>query len=263
MYQPIVIIGIGELGGVFARAFLRAGHPVYPVTRGMNMNRAAENIVDPLLVLLAVAEKNFQAVMSNIPTRWRHRIGLLQNELLPRDWKSHQIEDPTVISVWFEKKKGMDANVLIPSRVYGPRAQLIADALAGIDIACKVLPGEEDLLYELVRKNVFVFTINIAGLVLAEGTTTETLWRQHNALARAIADEIIDVQQTLTGTTFDRKRLTAGLIEGINGNPRHKCKGRSALGRLERVITSAEAAGLKIPAIREIKKQLTRISSIR
>ena len=189
MNQPIVIIGIGELGGVFAGAFLHAGYPVYPVTRQMDIDQAAKMMPDPQLVLVAVAEKDFPPVMQTLPAPWRNRIGLLQNELLPRDWQSYRIDDPTVISVWFEKKKGMDTNELIPSRVYGPQAKLIAGALHGIDIACEVLSTEEDLLYELVRKNVFVFTINIAGLVLAEGTDTATLWAQHHELALAIADE--------------------------------------------------------------------------
>jgi hypothetical protein len=251
MNQPIVIIGIGELGGIFARAFLRAGHPVYPVTRQMDINEAANNMPDPQLVLIAVAEKDFSSVMQTLPVPWRSCIGLLQNELLPRGWQSYPIDDPTIISVWFEKKKGMDINVLIPSRVYGPQAKLMAGALHGIDIACDVLATENDLLYELVRKNVFVLTINIAGLKLAEGITTETLWAQHHELALAIADEVIDVQQWLTGATFDRNRLIDGLIEGINGDLKHKCKGRSAQGRLERLIAVADEAGLKIPRIKE------------
>jgi len=41
MNPPIVIIGIGELGGVFARAFLYAGYPVYPVTRGSQPDPAS------------------------------------------------------------------------------------------------------------------------------------------------------------------------------------------------------------------------------
>ena len=252
MNPPIVIIGIGELGGVFAKAFLRAGYPVYPVTRGMDVGQAAHQIPDPQLVLVAVAEKDFTAVMTTIPAPWRDRIGLLQNELLPGDWQSYPIAAPTVISVWFEKKKDMDTNVLIPSRVYGPHARLMADALQGIDIACDVLATTDDLLYELVRKNVFVLTINIAGLLLAEGTTTATLWAQHQELALAVANDVIDVQQYLTGETFDRQRLTDGLIEGINGDPNHKCKGRSARGRLERVIAAADAAGLEVPRIKKI-----------
>ncbi len=52
MKSPVIIIGIGEMGGVFARGFVQ----------------------------------------------------------------------PTVISVWFEKKKGRDVKVLIPSPAYGPAA---------------------------------------------------------------------------------------------------------------------------------------------
>ena len=256
MNQPVVIIGIGELGGVFAKAFLHAGHPVYPVTRNMDIEEAAKNLPDPLLALVAVAEKDFAAVMQTIPVSWRNRAGLLQNELLPRDWQLYHIDDPTVITVWFEKKKGMDFNVLIPSRIYGPQAEPMAAALSGIDIACKILPAADDLLYELVRKNVFVFTINIAGLVLPEGTTTADLWARHNELALAVADEVIDVQQWLTKTAFDRQRLIDGLIEGINGDLHHKCKGRSAPGRLQRVVAAADEAGLEIPRIRQIKTRI-------
>ena len=115
MKHPIAIIGIGELASVFARAFLRNGNPVYPVTCDMNIAEEAENLPDPQLVLVAVAEKDFNEVMETIPAQWRNKLVLLQNELLPRDWQAHAIENPTVISVWFEKKKGMDYHPLLPS----------------------------------------------------------------------------------------------------------------------------------------------------
>jgi hypothetical protein len=44
-----------------------------------------------------------------------------------------------------------------------------------------------------------------------------------------------------------------GLIEGINGDLQHNCRGRSARGRLERLSAVAGEAGLKIPRISEIK----------
>ena len=257
MNPPVVIIGIGELGGVFAKAFLHNGFAVYPVTREMNIVEAAQNFPAPRLVLVAVAEKDYHAVMQTIPDRWRKILCLLQNELLPQDWKSFEIANPTVISVWFEKKKGRDYNQLIPSQVFGPQAQLVADALAGIDISCQILDTEDDLLYELVRKNVFVFTINIAGLALPDGITTGTLWAQHNDLARSVADDVIDVQKWLTGETFDRNRLIDGMIEGINGDLHHRCKGRSAAGRLERILKFADEAGLTIPRIRQIQNDLS------
>jgi hypothetical protein len=261
MKPPIVIIGIGELGGIFGKAFLRNGHPVYPITRSTNIIAEAENLPDPQLVLAAVAEKDFHPVMKTIPEPWRSRLGLLQNELLPRDWEAHRIANPTVISVWFEKKKGMDHHALLPSPVYGPNAQVIAESLATIDIPCKSLADEGELIFELVLKNVFVFTINIAGLVLAEGTTTSTLWQKHQKLARDIANEIIDIQQFLTGTSFARDRLIEGFIAGVKGDPVHKCKGRTASGRLKRAVNLADEAGLKIQTIRDIHRLLSGISS--
>ncbi len=256
MNPPVVIIGIGELAGVFAKAFLRGGYPVYPVTRKMNMAAEAENLPDPQLVLVAVAEKDFQAVMQTIPDSWRNRLVLLQNELLPRDWKAYAIANPTVISVWFEKKKGMDYNVLMPSPVWGPNAHVIAESLAKIDIPCNILTGEDELVFELVLKNVFVFTINIAGLIMEEGATTSMLWQKHQKLALEVADNVIDLQEQATGKTFSRERLKKGLLAGIKGDPNHRCKGRSAHGRLTRMVELADDAGLKIQAIRAIRRRL-------
>ncbi len=142
MKPPIVIVGIGELASVFAKAFLRNGYPVYPITRNMNIAKEAENLPEPQLVLVAVAEKDFQQVMETMPARWRKRLVLLQNELLPRDWLAHAIDDPTV--------------------------------------------------------------------------------------------------------------MIEGLVNGIKGDPDHKCKGRSAPGRLARALETADQAGLNRAMVRDI-----------
>lgn len=39
--KPIVVLGIGELGSVFSRAFLENNHPVYPITRQSNIDELA------------------------------------------------------------------------------------------------------------------------------------------------------------------------------------------------------------------------------
>jgi hypothetical protein len=227
----------------------------------MNIADQADRIPQPELVLVAVAEKDFKPVMATIPTAWHTCTVLLQNELLPQDWEDYDIKKPTIISVWFEKKSGKAVKVLIPSPVYGPKAELIAESLGSIRIPCRVLASEKQLLYELVLKNVFVLTINIAGLVLEEGTTTEILWTQHNDFARTIADEVIDVQEQLTQAAFPRDQLIEGLAEGLYGDPQHKCKGRAAQGRLKRVLEIADQAGLKIPRIRGIRERLERLTA--
>ena len=56
MKSPVVLIGIGEMGGVFARGFLRAGYPVFPVTRRSDLAGAARAVPTPELVLVAKSD---------------------------------------------------------------------------------------------------------------------------------------------------------------------------------------------------------------
>ncbi len=254
--QPIVVIGIGEMGGVFTRGFLKLSYPIYPVTRHMEMEAIAAAIPEPALALVAVGENDLHATLEKIPAAWRDRLGLLQNELLPRDWQRHGITHPTVVAVWFEKKKGQDYKVLVPSPVYGPAAPLLEAALEALEIPAWELKDEEQLLFELVRKNVYILTTNIAGLVV--GGTVEELWAQHRTLARGVAEEVMDIQFRLIGRELDREQLVAGMVEGIKGDLEHKCTGRSAPARLERAIDHADHFELAVPKLREIHLQVGR-----
>lgn len=252
MKSPVVIIGVGEMGGVFARGILRVGHPVIPVTRNSNMQDVAAAYPQPQLVLVSVAENDLHTTLSQLPASWHTRVGLLQNELLPRDWEQYHFINPTVISVWFEKKKGQDVKVLIPSPVYGPQAGLLVAALAALDIPAVTLNSAEQLCYELVRKNVYILTTNICGLVT--GGNVQQLWNVHQELAREVAHEVIDIQEWLTSRTFDREQLIAGMVEGMEGDPEHMCMGRSAPGRLKRALQHADEAKLPVPKLREIDR---------
>jgi len=256
MKAPIVIIGIGEIAGVLAKAFLRNGYAVYPVTRAMSVADAAKETPDPSMVVVGVGEKAFSSVLETIPIEWRARLVFIQNELLPHDWKVHGIESPTVLSVWFEKKRGTDYKPLLPTPIYGPKAELVAKSLTGIDIPCTVLDSEQDLLFQLVLKNVFILTTNIAGLALEEGATTVTLWGDHQSLAEEIANDVIDLQEALTEQDLPRGKLLEGLVEGLEADPHHKCKGRSAPDRLARAIEIADEKGVDIKAIRTLAEKL-------
>ncbi|HFE37579.1 MAG TPA: hypothetical protein ENK06_04040 [Gammaproteobacteria bacterium] len=254
MGKRVVIIGLGEMGGVFARGFLRAGIPVYPVVRTMSIQQAVRDQPSPDLVLLAVAEKDLQVTLAGIPEQWKSRLALLQNELLPADWQQHNIPAPTVISVWFEKKKGQDVKVLIPSPVYGQGAELIKAALAAIDIPVRVVASEAAMEEELLLKNIYILTTNIAGLVC--GGSVEYLWNEHNALAREIANEVMDIQSWLVGRPLDREKAMTGFLEAVNGDLNHQCMGRSAPARLARAIELADKAGLAVLKMREIAASL-------
>jgi hypothetical protein len=256
MNDPIVVIGTGEMSGVFTRGFLKQGYPVFPVTRQMDMAAVAKALTAPALVLVAVGENDLHPVLEKIPQEWRDCLALLQNELLPRDWEAHGLQAPTVISVWFEKKRGQDYKVLVPSPVYGGGAPLIEAAMGSLDIPTWELGSQEELEYELVRKNVYILTTNITGLELPPGTDVDVMWSEHQELAREIAGEVMEIQFKLIGKALDREKLVEGMVEGIQGDLEHKCMGRSAPARLKRNLGFADEFGLSVPKLRAIAAKL-------
>lgn len=253
MKSPVVVIGIGEMGSVFARAFLRNGYPVYPVTRSENLAEAAREIPVPELVLIAVGEKGLHSVLESIPPAWFNRLALLQNELLPDDWQRYGFPQPTIISVWFEKKKGQDVKILIPSPVFGPSADLLVDSLGKLDIPAHAVKDAEALLFELVIKNVYIVTTNCAGLVT--GGTVNELWSNHRELAEQVAREVIQIQETLVDQSLPADELIKGMLTAFEGDPDHGCMGRSAPARLTRALHQANKKSLDVPALRDIAQQ--------
>ncbi len=256
MHKPVVVIGIGEIGSVFARGYMRLGYPIVPVTRDMEMAVVADEMKEPEAVIVAVGEKDLHATLADLPDAWRGRLVLLQNELLPRDWQQHGLgiesEGPTVISVWFEKKKGMDAKVLIASPAFGELAPRLKEALGSLDIPVRIVEDEQALLHELVLKNLYILTTNIAGL--ESGGNVRQLWLEHHDLATAVAGDVLDIQEHLTGQEFDRPTLVEGMLAAFDGDPEHGCMGRSAPARLERALSIADEAGLDVPTLRRIAK---------
>lgn len=251
MNKSVVVVGLGELGSVFARGCLKLGYSVTPVTRHHSMAELVGR-VNPEAVIIAVGEADIHNLLSELPDAWKDRLVLIQNEILPRDWQAHAIDNPTVISVWFEKKKGMDSKVVIPSPIYGPKAHLIFDALAQLDLPSYILDSSDELDYELVRKNLYILTTNIAGLKV--GGNVHQLETQHTKLMQAVANDVLDIQDWLTNQKNDRNRLMQGLSEAFAGDPEHKCMGRSAPSRLARALGFASEAGLPAKQLNSIAK---------
>ena len=80
MKKTVILIGVGEIGGVFARGILKTGHTVYPVMRGMDIQTVKQDVPDPYAVVAAVGEKDIQNVLASIPQEWHGKLVLLQNE---------------------------------------------------------------------------------------------------------------------------------------------------------------------------------------
>jgi len=117
---------------------------------------------------------------------------------------------------------------LIASPVFGPHAQLVADALGTLTIPVRVLSSAEELELELLVKNVYILTTNIAGL--ETGGTVSELWSQHEPVARAVVEEVIAIQASLVDHGLDSDKLIQGML-------------------------ADGAAGLRAPRLREIHAQ--------
>jgi hypothetical protein len=248
MSGEVVVVGPGQLGRVFAGGYLRAGYSVVPVNRGDHLGVVAAAHPAPAQVLVAVGENELAGVLAAMPMAWRERVALIQNELLPAAWTAHGYTNPTVISVWFEKKPGRDPKPLIASPVAGPGARLLVDALATLDLPAREVAVGDELLFELVVKNVYILTTNLAGL--KTGGTVGELWAENEAFARAVAGDVIALQAALTGARFEPEALIAGMLAAFSGDPEHQCMGRSAPARLQRALAHADRLGLAVPVLR-------------
>ena len=247
--QAVVLVGIGEMGGVFARGILKAGFTVIPVTRNMDWQEVAGQYPAAEFTLMAVAEKDLAACLASVPAAWRDDLCLLQNELLPRDWQQYELQ-PTVISVWFEKKKGQDVKVLMPSPVYGKHAQALIEALQQLNIPAWEVDDAAKMEFQLVVKNIYILTTNIAGIV-TQGDVSDLL-ATHEPLAKTIAAEVLQLQLWLCGKTFAFEDCWRYFLRAIAGDPKHQCMGRSAPQRLQRALNMAEQAGLDLPEMKRI-----------
>jgi hypothetical protein len=87
------------------------------------------------------------------------------------------------------------------------------------------------------------------------GGTVSQLWAQHESFARQVANEVMDIQDALTGIAHDRDKLIAGMLEAFDGDPDHGCTGRSAPARLARALQHADAFGLPVPTLRALASQ--------
>jgi len=253
MKSTVIIVGIGEIGSVLARGFLRTGFTVTPVTRDMQMQQVANSVENPEAVVIAVGESELHDVLAKVPVSWKSKLILIQNELLPGDWQQYDL-DPTVISVWFEKKKGQDVKVVVASPIYGKKSQILSKALNALDIPNQIINDKKQMIFELVRKNYYILTSNIAGL--KTGGTVSSLWQEHRDFAESVVSDVNSLQQYLLGEKLDQAALTKAMILAFDGDPEHGCTGRSAPARLQRAIQIADEAGLPVPALRDIQASL-------
>lgn len=239
----VVVVGIGELGAVFANGLLKLGFAVVPITRRQSIAETLVAAADAELVLVTVGEEALGGVLREIPSTHKGRVGLVQNELVPRDWQRAGLDQPSGVVVWFEKKAGRPVHVVQKSLAYGAKRELLAEALGALSIEVGQI-GQPELPFELALKNLYILVHNLAGL--RTGGTVGALWREHVALAEAVTQDVLRHQEAVLGVPMDGNRLKARLAEAVAADPEHACAGRTARQRLARVLKQAAELGVRL-----------------
>lgn len=248
--NDVVLVGLGQMGSVFAHAFLREGHTVHPVNRETDADALAERVPEPAICMVTVGEADLDGVLETLPESWRSRVGLLQNELLPPSWEKHGISDPTVAVVWFEKKATIATKVILPTPVAGPEAALISRSLLRIGVGAEMVE-DDALLPALVAKNLYILVANCAGL--ETGGTVGDLFENHRPLVDAVAGEVLAIQKALVGRPLGNESEILRIVErAVASDPEHGAKGRSAPARLKRAIAQADEHGIDVPKLKAL-----------
>jgi len=250
--DDVILVGLGQMGSIFAHAFLRGGRTVHPVNRETDAAALAERVPAPALCMVTVGEADLDGVLESLPETWRSRVGLLQNELLPHRWEQHGIRDPTVAVVWFEKKATIATKVILPTPVAGPQATLIARSLLRIGVDAEVLE-DDALVPALVAKNVYILVSNCAGL--ETGGTVGDLFENHRPLVDEIAAEVLAIQRALLGRPLKEESEILRVVErAVASDPAHGAKGRSAPARLKRAIALAAEHHVAVPRLNALAR---------
>lgn len=245
MRPDAVIIGLGQLGRSLAEGLVLTGWTV----TGVRRDQTARDLARPDLVVVATGEDDLGPALEQLPPDWRSgRVVLLQNELLPDQWLRHGVTDPTVLVVWFSRKPGELVRELRPSIVAGPHAAAISAALSALGLhAIEVAPS--DVVDALVEKNVYIWAMNLAALLVPEPTTSRVLG-EYRDVYDALCRETIRIHEAALGhPVHDAAALCDSVADILVGEGERRLGGRSAKRRAVRLAALASDLGVDAPTV--------------
>ncbi|PSR26162.1 MAG: hypothetical protein C7B46_20200 [Sulfobacillus benefaciens] len=248
MDSPIVVIGMGQLGTLFADAWIQLGQSTLTIRREQRVNQD----IAPRAVLIATGEQDLPPVLASLPHFWRSHVILIQNELVPQIWVPYT-DQPTLVAVWAEKKPHIEVHSLRSSVVFGPHTDLVADAFAAMNQPLSVAKDYSDMLLELSIKNIYIWATNIYGLS-NPGSLGQLAAEPHAAVLESLMAELCQVHSAVAGYYCAPQRIIPIIWHIIHTNADLKIPGRSARTRLERVMSAVHQHSLATPELSRIAK---------
>ncbi len=241
----MIVMGLGELGQLYASAALKTGIRVTPLTRTTPVEQALEGLPTQTPLLVAVGEKDLESALQSLPKSRLDSLILLQNELFPAQWERFS-KHVTLMIPWLLKKKGEPLLVARSTPVFGQFAPLVEALHIALGFQAEALPDPLALKQAIVDKYAFILSVNALGLVrdltlaewLAHDTTyIDALAREAAALGAAQVGMEVRVEQTLSEVRSGLEHMGA-----------MRARGRTAKDRVLRALAHAKHFRISAPA---------------
>lgn len=256
MSSVVAIVGMGQLGRLFAEGLCASGVGVVPVLRTQQLTTQSALLTSsPEVVLVAVGERDLDAALASIPDALRDRVALLQNDLCLVEHRFSA--PPTVAVVWVERKPGKTTRALASTPVGGPHAAVLTRALTAIGLPAHVV-DDEALATALVTKNVFIAVTNLVGSVPDwRCETTGALLDTDPAFLTDLVDEALAVETARWARSFDHLAVLQAVRAACAADLAHVCAGRSAPARITTFAARAQRLGVDAPNFAHAAERFT------
>ena len=246
-HRAAAVIGLGNLGRLYAGGWLRAGYAVHPIGRRTDARAVLNGLPERTPLLCAVGEASLANAVEAVPPARRGDLIFVQNELFPEDLQRLGTPDATIAVVWTLVKAGFPLILGRRLAVTGPQEEAFAEACAALEHP--VLAGAP-IGWECATKYAFIVAMNALGLLRAD-TLGAWLADDPERVEALIADACRVALARIGAPETDLARAVAEVAEGVEGFRALPCRGRSSAARVARALNTAETLGIHIPALRD------------
>lgn len=249
----LTVIGLGNLGRLYAGGALKAGRVVCPVNRGDDVVAALARSGPGDPVLVGVGEAALPAVCAALPAERRADAILVQNGLARPRMRELGVGGATLAVVWTLEKPSFARLESLPMGAYGPQATFMREATAAIGLRCATsgIEGSTDAGIDegtdAAAKHAFILAINALGLVRP---ITVGEWLESDpARVDAFVAEGARLAGPMLGVQADPTKVAGRARAGMSGFGALPCRGRTALDRVDAARAFAATRGIPTPAL--------------
>ncbi len=233
MIKHFTVIGVGQIGGVFAQGALRLGARVQAFTRQRPLTSQDQLEPDELIVV-STPEGEHERVFAAIPESLYSHVCLVQNELLLIG--AEQLTSANWGMIWFSKKAGTGIDVCGTNAFVGPQAEAFAEVLRASNLEAETVRAAERGRIA-AEKYAFILALNALGLLRESSFEKRSLVSEFLA-EKALIEDLVKESCRLSALCNHLDDLNTAshrkVSEGLKALAHLPAGGRSSRQRIER-----------------------------